>query len=438
MKTIKIINFFLIGLLLLPQFNLYGGINSEPPSKKELKKYLKHNQYNIKYDSNDFQFLNDKIHNYSVYFIGETHGFAETRKFAIHYMKYLKEKTNFKYYLDEVPYSMGLKLNEYLKTGDETHLIKAINNVKGSIGWTKESANVYRAIYEINKNYSEKDRIKVLAVDIEHIWIDTKETLLSLFKKLEIDSNEKVFNMINNANKFDSLIIACREFVKSDQSYNKSILTNYYEDVYHICQNFIYLGECKKSNNWDDNRDERIFLNFEKFVKQLGLQNEKFFGIWGEGHTYQKESDSTRWLASRIIQSSLKMNVLTFSSQYYRCKVLAKSHEILGVPKLFRLFKSERKLKKSLYTHSLLYNSFWSGALWNIKLLTSQTKRKSVTVFDIQKEDSPFFKTDMFSQMTDQKKKEYTAEYFQYIVFFRNSKAQSPFGPNVGVLIGDN
>jgi hypothetical protein len=53
MKTIKIINFFLIGLLLLPQYNLYGGINSEPPSKKELKKYLKHNQYNIKYDSND-------------------------------------------------------------------------------------------------------------------------------------------------------------------------------------------------------------------------------------------------------------------------------------------------------------------------------------------------------------------------------------------------
>ena len=115
-------------------------------------------------------------------------------------------------------------------------------------------------------------------------------------------------------------------------------------------------------------------------------------------------------------------------------ELLAKNHEILGIPKLFRLFKSEKKLKKSLYTHSVLYNSFWSGALWNIKLLTSQTKRKSVTVFDISKENSPFFKTDKFSHMTDQQKKEYTAEYFQYIVFFRNSKAQTPFGPNVDDL----
>jgi len=426
MKKIIVIKLIIaLPILCFSQKNPKNQLNSY-----KIKKYLLENKHRIKYDTSDFNFMNKNIQNSDVFFVGETHGFSEVRKFAIHYMKYVKEKANFKYYLDEAPYSMGLKLNEYLKTGDESILINALNSLKGTYGWTKEAFNNYKAIYELNKLYKEEDKIRILAVDIEHVWKDTKQVLMALNEIANSSNSDQVIDQIGRSKCEDSLYYACKKFIEADQVHYESLLREQYFDFNHICLNMVYLKECRIAKNWDNTRDERIFWNFEKLIKRYNLKNEKFFGIWGYGHTYQKEADSVKWFAARIKQSELGMRILSVVDFEYRGKALAKTNVIKDLPKIVRLFKSYSKLNKTLYTETRILNSFWTGAGFDIKLLRKVSQRNTISMYDITVKDSPFYKIDKYSFGTSLKDNEFTADYYQYILFIRNSKAQVPLGNN--------
>ena len=121
---------------------------------------------------------------------------------------------------------------------------------------------------------------------------------------------------------------------------------------------------------------------------------------------------------------------VTVNDFEYRGKALAKTNVIKDLPKIVRLFKSYSKLNKTLYTETRILNSFWTGAGFDIKLLRKVSQRNTISMYDITVKDSPFYKIDKFSFGTSLKDNEFTADYYQYILFIRNSKAQVPLGNN--------
>ena len=141
-------------------------------SKDKIQKYLKtnHNKVNIDKDDEflDLSIIEDDLKGKEIFLTGENHGVKANVKLRMKFLKYFKEKTDFKYYLCELPYSISYFLNIYLETGDIEILNEAYKPLRGTDAWNKDDFNHWIKLYEFNSNLPKNRRIKIIGVDIEH------------------------------------------------------------------------------------------------------------------------------------------------------------------------------------------------------------------------------------------------------------------------------
>ena len=115
----------------------------------ELGEYLKTNHKLIEIEENSFEslsILDGELDGREIFLAGENHGVKANGKLRMKFLKYFKEKTNFKYYLCELPYSLTATLNRYLETGDEKILEDAYIILKGTDAWNKDEYNHWREL----------------------------------------------------------------------------------------------------------------------------------------------------------------------------------------------------------------------------------------------------------------------------------------------------
>lgn len=96
----------------------------------------------------DLKVLDKDLEGKEIIFTAEFHGMKSNMELELKFFKYLKEKTNFKYYLCELPYSQGLMLNKFLETGDTDILDKLYIHSKGTYAYTKDSYDRWLQLYE--------------------------------------------------------------------------------------------------------------------------------------------------------------------------------------------------------------------------------------------------------------------------------------------------
>ncbi|HAK41564.1 MAG TPA: hypothetical protein DCM59_01010, partial [Clostridium sp.] len=128
----------------------------------------------------DLAIMDSDIEGKEIFFTAEYHGTKINKQLSMKFLKYLKEKTNFKYYLCELPYSDAYFLNKYLDTGDIKILEEIYKPLKGTFEWNKDYFHHWKKVYEYNNTLPKESRIQVVGVDIEHQPINAYRFLVDV------------------------------------------------------------------------------------------------------------------------------------------------------------------------------------------------------------------------------------------------------------------
>jgi hypothetical protein len=203
-----------------------------------------------------------------------------------------------------------------------------------------------------------------------------------------------------------------------------------WSDIYDYNRNlqdslkFIVVG---LDTNFDDDstsisRDSVMLLNFSKFVESKNLQHEKFYGFFGYTHVLQSGYGEKNVYP---FAGKIKRSNLPFSKEVQSIVCLTLDSE-MNMPKNNQ-YPSPPDEKTSLFN---LDGPFVLSK--GIKDLKEVTTENTITLFNLNKIDSPYrnnqklasmkvnlFGDDLIPNNVNQK----TTDFFQYVVLIRNSKA---------------
>ena len=376
----------------------------------QLVDYLKANYSNIDPNYNireDLSLMDSDLENNNVFLIGENHGVKANVILRMKFLCYFKEKTNFKYYIYELPHSVAYFLNKYLDSGDENILKEAYRFFNGTYAWNSDEYNHWKDLYKYNKTLSKEDKLIILGIDIEHqpknafIYMRdclTKNNLggqlsdyISKYIDKENGTNEElkqVYEWINE------------ELVKNEDYYKKQLEEDYF-NIVHVNNNLWNKLEVYTSNNFNGTRSIRMYENFLSISK--GLPEGKFFGQLGLSHVFQRAFPYMYWFAAQLQNgdSGFKERVLSIVYAYDNCRYLYPT--------------DRRNYESDINT--------WDDSIEEYKYIN----RDAYTILKLNNEDSPFMEDLLWPLKHKFPTSGVTTDYFQYLLLIKNSKAMEAF-----------
>lgn len=428
MTRIRIILVSLLLLLIVIVVSpkeLYTLETSLEKSEEELSKekividYLKENYSEINTDDDnqlgDLAILDEDIIDKEIFFTGEIHGIKANSALHMKFLKYFKEKTDFKYYLSEYSYSNAHFFNKFLETGD-TNILKAIfKELKGSYTWNKDSYKFWIDLYEYNNILSKERRIQIVGVDIElqpitayRYWLD----VLPL-EKPPVEINKTIDNIINAFNKLDQTgfgsIYEAAKDLKKDMDSKEKIYREYLGDNYFgfkmVTINLLNYEKASKNKrnqvDWNNTRDKMIYENFELIERRL--PNGKYFGQWGINHGFQSKEKDIKWFATLLNdkKSKFKDKILSIAFNYDNSKQMGK-------------FRDQQYIINQLdftFPYMKVSNDAIGGDL---------------NLYKLNGNNSPFSYITMYYTFTQKPLEESMLQFFQYIVYIVDSGPTEP------------
>lgn len=376
----------------------------------ELKNYLNKNHSLIEIEDKYFEslsILDRELIGREIFLAGENHGIKANGELRMKFLKYFKEKTNFKYYLCELPYSLTSTLNRYLQTGDEKILEDVYTILKGTDAWNKDEYNHWKELYEFNTRFSQKDKIVPIGIDIEHqpknafefmdYVLDKKNIPESIKKDVKVikDKEEVSYEEIKTFNKkIDEELVSRKE-------HYKKILKEDYLDIIFVNDNLLNMVEVYSSNNFDGRRDEKMGKNFIKLFSRL--DKSKYYGQVGLSHIFQRSFPYVDWLASFLNseESGFKNKLLSIAYAYKDSKYLYPTNRKNYVGDIDTLEPSIEE-----------FESFVDDGY---------------TLFKLDQEGSPFGEKLIWPLKHKNPLEGVTTDYFQYLIVIRGSEEMEGF-----------
>lgn len=389
---------------------------------KLLREYLKHN-YSAIDISNDNEFddlniMDSDVEDKEIFFTAEIHGVKANEELNMKFLKYFKEKADFKYLLCENSYSNAYFIKKYLDTGDIKILEEIYKPLKGTFAWNKEGYNFWKELYEYNSSLPEGKTIHPIGVDIEHQPVNAYRFLVEVLPEKEIpieiiEKIDKVKETFKDMKTYSSLRTLeyeqCSRELQKDMEDKKNIYQEYLGENFIgfklVNTNVLNAIEAYKHNgdqvDWNNVRDRMIYENFQ--VIQEELPEGKYYGQWGLNHTFQTKEKDMMWFAAYLNgeDSKFKNKVLTIVYNYDDCEQMTKTRNgKYGTDKISIIFP---EIKEA--------NDLIGGDL---------------NIYKLNGEDSLFSHIQMYYTLTGEKLEENILDFFQYIVYIRNSKATRP------------
>ncbi len=342
------------------------------------------------------------------------HGTKANKQLNMKFLKYFKEKTDFKYYLCELPYSDAYFINKYLDTGDIKILEDIYRPLKGTFAWNKDGYNHLRKLYEYNNTLPKGSRIQVVAVDIEHQPINAYRFLVDILPEKEAPKEikaviDKIKSTFNDLNKFDETFAQCSNELQKNIEQNEKIYKEYLGENFTgfnlVNLNVLNQIEAYKHNedpvDWNNTRDKMIYENFQ--ILQKELPKGKYYGQWGLNHTFQSKEKDIMWFAASLNSddSIFKDKILTIIYNYDDCKMMGRTGNNGYTTNELNIIYPQVKETNDLLVGNL-----------NIYKLTS--------------ENSPFSEIPMYYTFNEEELEANMLDFFQYIVCIRDSKATEP------------
>ncbi len=375
---------------------------------KKLKDYLEknHSIIYLKDESmKDLSIMDDDLKDSEIFLTGENHGVKANIELRIKFLKYFKEKTNFKYYLCELPYSMTYFLNTYLETKDESIIENVYEPLKGTDAWNKDEYDYWETLYNFNKKLPKNDKIILVGMDIEH---QSKNAFN--FMKYCLDKNHvsgKINNHVEELRSRDSITDEELEYFckKIKEELNKNLYKNslkkYYYKFKHVNNNLLNALEVYSGNNFNGVRDKKMHENFLEIYDCL--PKGKYFGQLGLSHIFQKSFPNIAWFASSLDKegSQFKGKILSVAYAYQNCRYLYPTTRRNYVSSIDTLEPSIAEFKHFIDSDYTLFKLNGCGSPFNRELIWPLEHKSPVDGV--------------------------TTDYFQYLVVARDSEAMEGF-----------
>lgn len=271
--------------------------------------------------------LDSIINNYTVFFTGENHTYAnQNSNIELKMLKYLNEKAGVRNLIIELGFSRGYMLNKYIN--DDTSYLK---NMEGTT--STKYINLYKKLRELNQKLPLEKRITVHGIDVERFADDGPVLLNRLIPKDKIvpkaidfqievlksyakyislkynmynnDEDDKNINSysignyygrgFDNESTIDSMV--------ADYKLNKAIYKEFIGDNFQIFDKvFNSIIEYRKWQNYKSMphqyiyRERVIYDNLSTLI--LANPNEKYYGQFGRCHISQTELNAEcNWYA---------------------------------------------------------------------------------------------------------------------------------------------
>ncbi|MFW5649644.1 MAG: hypothetical protein ACOCG5_11195 [Candidatus Alkaliphilus sp. MAG34] len=374
---------------------------------KELKMYLEKNHSAICPEDEsmkDLSIMDDDLKNSEIFLTGENHGVKANIELRIKFLRYYKERTNFKYYLCELPYSMTYFLNKYLETKDEDILKNIYEPLKGTDAWNKDEYDYWGYLYEFNKKLPEDDRITLIGPDIEHQPQNAIRFMKYCLDKKHVSGtiNDYVEEFLDKDDIADEELEDFYKRIRGELVQNENLyrdlLGEYYYKFEHVNNNLMNRLEVYTGNNFNGVRDIKAYENFLYIT--AGLPEDKYFGQLGLSHIFQKSFPQIAWFGSSLNKegSQFRGKILSVAYAYQNCRYLYPT--------------TRRNYESSIDTLEPSIEEF------------SQFIDSDYTLFKLNGEDSPFSRELIWPLEHKSPVGGVTTDYFQYLVVARDSKAR--------------
>lgn len=391
----------------------------ELSKEKVILDYLIENYSEINIDDEsqflDLAILDEDIMDKEIFFTGEVHGIKANSDLNMKFLKYFKDKTDFKYYLAEYSYSNAHFLNKFLETGDTKILKEIFKELKGSYSWNKDSYKFWIDLYEYNNSLPENSRIQLIGVDIELQPITGYRYLVDVLPNEDPPEEIKkmIDNTLNTFNKLDGTgfgsIYGTAKDLKKDIDSKEKIYREYLGENYFgfkmVTINLLnYETAFKNKRNqvdWNNIRDKMIYENFELIERRL--PKGKYFGQWGVNHGFQSKEKDIKWFAALLNdnKSKFKDKILSIAFNYDNCKQMGK----LG----------DQQYIINQLDFTFPYMKVSNDAIGG-----------DLNIYKLNGKNSPFNNIPMYYTFTQKLLEDSILEFIQYIVYIVDSGPTEP------------
>lgn len=285
-----------------------------------MEQYLKTNHRKLDFHDHTFSdlaLLDEDLAGKKIFLCGENHGVRINEKLRMRFLEYYKEKTDFKYYLWELPLSNAYFLNQYLETGNEKILKEVYEPFKNTYAWNKESFTHWQNLYAFNKKLLPRRKIKIVGIDIEHQAVNAFKYLIAV-----TENDKKKAPLARALKKFSAKGIFEEVEVKKFCQNLLQKLSDGPRDygLKLVLENLLARFKAYGGPNFNDARDKQMYQNFQTIYKQLPPG--KYFGQLGLSHVFLKKTPSINWFASLLNNNGFQDKVLSVAYVYDNCKYL--------------------------------------------------------------------------------------------------------------------
>lgn len=308
MKRKFLKRFLLVTAILLIIPLLIAGVFHawEYASGKKYVEYLEAHSETVPLDSSfTFSTIGPDIEKSKLILAGEIHGFHEPQVFDVEFFKYLHKEHGVRYYLAEMDYLQASMVNEYLETGDDNTLGRALKNWVVAQGReNKDYYDKYRAFYRFYQDLPEEEKFQFIGIDRlrdRPLLLDFLQAITQ--KELHWASDENETGNLESTNADKITRLDPKDFGAMAALVDSAKL-NYQDDpdslfiLTHLSTNLNYIAD-------KVNREEVMFQNFRKLYGTYEMEDETIYGYFGLFHVFQYRVNGSHPLASRVRQSDL-------------------------------------------------------------------------------------------------------------------------------------
>lgn len=425
-KKIKVV--FRIAVVLCIALVMLTGCNStkvKPTSNKNKvnsdKEYLEHNYMPLAMDDNNdvasLKLLDGDL-NKELFLTGQIYGVKANTDLELKFLKYLNEKADVKYYLQEIPYSSSISINEYIKTGDEKILQELFSAAKGGVLWSKEEYAKWKKVYEFNKSLPSNKKITVLSIDIEQNPIAAFKYMKSMLPQdapsPKIDGAIKELkDAVNISIDNGNAIKAFSERLKNSINENRYVYKLYLRDkafdfemINNNVLNAVDVFSSKDANEYNKTRGKKMYENF-KYIYSNMPQKGKIYGQVFIYNMFLKSHKGIDYFATLLngSDSPVKDKLVAVMYTYKNCDYMVMGQNGAYTSRPISNYRTDNNSLDSII-------------------------KDNIALVKLNGEDSPFAKDLLWIESTfypgTRSGNEVTTDYYQYVVIIKNSPAQTP------------
>lgn len=406
---------------------LSGCVSAESDTALPLADYLNKNYAN--FDGADFTVSKDlrlmdaDLSGKKLILAGEFHGMLASYQLRMKLLTYVKQKTDFAYYLCEIGHSQADLLNRYLESGDTALLDTMYEDLRDTSAWNKSDYKHWTDLYAYNAALPKKKKIRIIGIDVEH---QTQTALAYLQKTLpqaeapaEISDSLALLRLSPDQMRVqtDEQITDFSQALSRNIDANEALYRHYLGNDAFMFFRMVNRNIAKKMEfrqTGDNNvRERAIFANFQEFNEWL--PEGVFFGQWGQYHVYLT-SDNSR-------VNHLATMIRLYLADEYKDKILNIAYAPVHSQTMSALDGSAQPTDG--------FDPGKNAEVWN-PLIQDQP----FTIFKLNGKRSPF-STELIwpvsvSYTGFDPKAGVTTDYIQYLIVIRNSPATEPLGQPTG------